>query len=817
MRHPVITAYIPRAEWKAIRLLFIGFFACMLHAHAQSCSVLTGVGKGEAYGIEDTPASDVDFPASGVETAESARAEIHKGEEDTANPASLQTRELMHKVFAFGSYSTLEQVQYNSHVYLRHRMYTRRKGPFMRYIPGMLRLDHGTHSYLSEAEMNLAFRPGENLDCKVVAFHTTAPYLSPNRFHDIGRFNFQIYDSKLFIDALLNPLHRRNRHFYHYRFLYATPADKALGKPAIARIRIRPRFANDQLASGYINMDMESGHVVSFLFTFRYQFSHITLSGRLGQSGYDRMVPQRLRVISDCHILGNRVYEVTELHSRNSFTCPLTDRQKPSRDRYDLTEYCRLRIDTTRVIISSAYFDSIRSMPLRTEEQTLLERYLAGDKDSGDEQSAAFVSLPSDSLHNSAPRLPNPTEGLSGDTLNRRAERSWKQDTQDLLLDSHAFKLSRNGRFSIKLPPVFTPSMVQWSHTRGVALRTRLHFLLAGKDRRSEPMMSFSPSVGYSFKQKQVYWQLPYKLRFAPKLSGQLTAEAGGGAHNYNNRQARELRQKLEGIEDLDTLIHIIDHFGFHDYRDQYAKTDLSLSPHPDWSFTLGARYHRRTLIDWNEVSEATGFLHYFTTLGPHAELHWTPAQRYYREGGRRIPLYSPLPSFLLTYERGYNLGKGSTGYEKIETDIHYRLPLYAMRTLYFRAGAGFYTIRGKDCFLDYDYFRFNYMPEGWNDELMGEFQTLSARWYNESRYYVRLSSGYESPMLLLSRLPLASRVIQKERIYLNLLSVHALGLYTEAGYGISTRLLDLGFFSGMGMHRTFRFGFRVVVNIFDD
>ena len=181
------------------------------------------------------------------------------------------------------------------------------------------------------------------------------------------------------------------------------------------------------------------------------------------------------------------------------------------------------------------------------------------------------------------------------------------------------------------------------------------------------------------------------------------------------------------------------------------------------------------------------------------------------------MPLYSHFPTFTLAYERGYNLKHGSNHYERVEGDIYYHLRLYALRSLYFCFGGGTYTHCGLNTFLDYDFFRFNNMPSDWTDELTGSFQLLDSRWYNESRYYVRATSSYESPMLLFARVPRLSRFVTIERLYLNLLSVRSLGLYSEIGYGIGTPLLDLGFFTSVAPGHRLDFGFRCIFKLFDD
>lgn len=742
---------------------------------------------------------------AGGGTAERARAagDVREGAAPSLPPPSEKAAAagVMERVYTYARRAGIDSLSYTADVYLRHTMYTRRGHlPVVRYVPGMLRLERGLNAYLTEARLRLQLRAPAQMDCRVVAYTSTARYQSAERLRSMGRFNFCLYEPTLFFDGLLNPLHRRNRRFYRYR--HEGLQQKADSLPPTARIRIRPRFQNEQLAEGYIDADPATGAVVHFHLTFRHRLRRVTVDGYPGLSGKASALPERLHVVSDFRLGRNRVYEVTHVLSRHTFYNDTLNLNLPKRARFDLTDRCLLRIDTSHVRTGQAYFDSlVTQLGAAASGERLPD--VTADWAAADTLPAVFSRL-------GAAAAGGGTDGEKTGQYRLLSDR-----TQDIFLSSHRFNLDRSGMFNVRLPAIISPSMVQWSGSRGVSLKARLRFTLEGRA-EERPTLQFSPMAGYSFKQRQVYWQLPLVLRFAPCYDGALSLEAGGGSRSYNNRQADELRQLVRHWEHYDTLEHIIDRFGFHDYRDAYARADASLSPLPGLTLTIGVRYHRRTLTKWNRLAQDGGLDRYYSTCGPRLMLEWTPAQYYYRRRRLRLPLYSRYPTLQLCYERGYGTGPGDTHYERLEAGMRYRLPLYALRTLFLRAGAGLYTQRGRESFIDYDFFRFSYMPSDWTDDMTCEFQTLSARWYNESRYYLMLTSAYESPLLLLSRLPLLSRAVLKERIYLNLLSVRALGGYGELGYGLSTHLVNLGLFMGMAEVRHIRFGFKFVLHFFD-
>lgn len=721
------------------------------------------------------------FPLCAVSAAGTAPAEKGKA-------SSRKADSIMQKVFSYAEQFRPDSLQYVSDVYLRHTVHTKRRGQIVRYVPGMFRLERGSNDYLSELHLRLQHHPPGQFGCKIIAYNSTSRYQRAQRLGNIGRFNAQIYAPQLFSDYILNPLHKRNRK--HYRYVLSPQQDTA---SSILRIDVRPLFNNELLVQqGVIEIEAGTGAVRHFTLRFRHHLQRYLISADMKGTGKQSLLPDRLRITSDFRLSGNKVNELTEIVARHEFQTSDTTRRSDE-NRYDLTSSSLLRIDTARTITDCGYFDSFRRFPLRKSEQRILEQYKLSHGISTQDGS----------------RPPHPADSTRNEGGRKR------EQTQDFLLSSHRFNIGQHSQ--IKLPALITPSMIGWNASKGLSLQTKVRWDIFTKDYRAIPVMELAPKVGYSFKQHQVYWETPFLLRFCPELNGAWSINAGGGAHIYNNRQAEELRHKLEGIGKYDSLLSIIDSYGFHDYRDTYFQTDMALSPVPGLRLTFGARYHRLKLIEWNETAAAAQMKHHYSSAGPRVQIEWTPGQYYYRDGRHRIPLYSPCPTFLLSYERGYAIGRGQTHYERLESDIRYRLPLYAMRTLYFRMGAGFYTQRGNDCFLNYDYFRFSYIPEQWDDEMTGEFQLLSSRWYNESRYYVRFTGTYESPMLFFSRIPLLSGLVQKERFYLNMLTVKSLGIYSELGYAVSTNLLNLGAFVGIAPDHSANVGCKVVLKFFED
>lgn len=698
---------------------------------------------------------------------------------------SINADSVMARVFTFTRRYGLRAAAFRSEVYVRHTLSTRRRNIFTRYMPDMLRLERGSRSYFGEQLSHYQFRPPAEVYKKDIAAYSTMPYLRQERDEWIGRYSLSIYEPNIFTDRILSPVNRRNRRYYRYRYL----SGYIHAGRRIVRLQVRPRISNTQLVKGTISVEEQTGRVVSFSLNFFYGWSRIHVTGEMGREGQSALMPKRILLTSRLRFLGNHIDEAYEATASYQMEKNVQEADT-GRHRFDLTKRYQLHTDTTSMRRDKAYFDQHRPFPLQEKQQKIYDLAARGD------------SLRSDSLQEDEAGA----EALEGSWTFRLSDA-----TESLLFDSHTLSLAPSAR--LKLPAILTPSMVQWSRSRGLSLQTRVNFHADFTRLRS---LEFSPRVGYNFKDRQVYWRLPLTLNVLPHNDGCFTLEASGGDHIYNARQADEVRRRLHGITNYDSLSKVFDRYDFSYYRDNRLLATFTFSPIVGLRLSMGWRLHRRVLLHWNDVASANGMSRTLTGFAPRLSVCWTPALYYYRNNGRAVPLHSKWPTFLLDYERGLSTFNASTSYERIETDIQYTCPLYALRALYFRGGCGFFTRRGADCFLDYDYFRNNRFGGSWHDELSGQFQLLDSRWYNESRHYVRLSAAYESPMLLFSRLRWLTRVVQKERLYINLLNVGTLGYYSEWGYGLSTPVVDVAGFIAVAGHSQTGVGVKFVLRLGD-
>ena len=546
------------------------------------------------------------------------------------------------------------------------------------------------------------------------------------------------------------------------------------------RIKIVPRFYNTQLVTGYVDVDTLSGAVRYYSFSFYYEMTRFRISGTTGREGKASLFPERFNIATRSSVLGNSFNASFIGHADYTFPVPRDSvPPKPRRHRFDLTAEYLQRIDTTKAVHTQEYFDSIRYYPLPADARNAYD-------------------------------ITRQREASLSQIGSVKRERTGIEEAFDFLLDRHRWNMGSAGQ--IKLPAIITPEMFSWSKRKGFVLQTRMR-LDFNVSKSSH--LRIAPKASYSFGQKEFYWRLPVTFSFAPRKDMKISFEMGNGNHIYSGLQAEEVRRQMQGSDDFHKLDELLSSYDFNFYRNFYMRMDYSVEPLAGLKFETGVRYHRRSLIGWGEEAAQHGMKRLAESFAPRLHAEWTPCLYYYREtSGRRVPLYSQWPTLRFDYERGFSAGSLETSYERIEFDAAYVIPLYALRSIYIRGGGGLYTRRGAGYFLDFDYFCDENLPEGWQDAMSGRFYALGGRWYNESRYYARLSATYESPMMLFSRLKWLARVVQRERIYANIVSLTELNPYAEIGYGISTHVLDVSGFVGLAPGQKLSLGAHIILHL---
>ena len=690
---------------------------------------------------------------------------------------------IVNRVYAFTEDNKYRIGHLESKIYLKFHMQNERKNIAMRLIPFVGRQAKGKNSYLGESEFRFTYTAPGIINKKQTALYSTTPYLGDIQDLMITSFNMTIYEPTLLHNRILSPMNRRNRNYYNYH-LDATFADSGR---VIQRVSIKPRIFNMQLVNGYMDVVASTGEVRKFFCMFNYDLQHFTLVVDLGDKGLEKLLPKRIRQFYDFKFMKNRIGYYFDVHCEYENVLPYNENAVKALlgfNGHNLTFLNELNTNSTRADRTAAYFEQHRPLPLSPSEDSV---YTVFQKSRSKQD-----TVPEPVVHK---------------------KKQLSESMEDLFLGSHHVYIGT--RDLLRLSPLISPSMVEWSNRKGLSLKTKIRMKYNFKHDRN---LTSNLHLGYNFRRNEFFWKIPTYFSFSAKHDGKLYVEVGNGNKSYNSAQAEEVRNHLSSNQEYDSLLNVFNRYTFNYYNDFFVKSNVSYEVANGLTCKLGLVYHERKLTDWNEEAGKNGISKRYRSFAPNVYVEWTPGQYYYWHKNKKQKLFSKWPTLSAEYERGVAAMNCHNKYERWEFESKQKINLYALHSLYLRFGAGFYTKKENTYFVDYSNFRYNSLPASWLDEMNGQFEALDSRWYNESDYYARACVSYESPMLVFSRFKPLTQYIKRERIYCNLLSVHALNPYTELGYAISTHIFDLGAFMGFTSHSSgITFGWSFALRFFDN
>ena len=641
---------------------------------------------------------------------------------------------LLNKVFAHQN--TMENITDTIGINMYSKIYynTHRRNFGLWLIPSMYAIADGQRQFLAE-QYSRVYYTGRNNDPmkpKRQLFYTTIPRQRTIMNTLDAYMRPHIYSPTIFGRQILSPFCRENKRFYKYTI---TGRDKQT-----TYISFKPRFTkNTQLIIGTGIIDNETGLIL--LMQFEGEYDMVSFQTRLMNNKVGNVIlPQMSHTWTDFKFLGNHI--TSSFHSVYDSPITLPD---------------TLEIEGDRQV-----FDTIRPVGLTHEEQAVYDRY--------------------DSLH--APK-PDTTAA--------------EQERHDLLKDIgwniigwHLVSSHRahTENYYVKLSPIFEPQYFSYSHSKGLSYKMKLNIEYYLNKNAQLNMYS---NVGYNFKYKQFYFEVPFQWVYDVKRNNYTELEWTHGDRISNSTVVDQLEEEYGELEEFKEK-------DFDMFNDERLHLINSMQLTPQIRMEVGAVYHsRRSVV--KEDMQRYGKPWKYRSLAPMIGIKLTP----WRKG----------PVFSIDYERGLKNKWFDQKYERWEADASYMHPLPSTQTLNLRMGYGFYTLRSGNYFMDYTNFRNDNLPGGWDDDWTGDFQLLSRRMYNQSRYYLRSNVSYETPILLSSFIPWLGEYMERERFYLSSLFIQHHKPYQELGYSFTTRFVSLAAFVSFSNITPIEFGTKISLELF--
>ena len=656
---------------------------------------------------------------------------------------------LLERIYTFRSKYTHGVKGFATNVYTKHLYQTHRRNVTLWAIPSTYAIAKGERSFVSEQYSRLYFRSVSDFDHRRQVYYTTIPHSSRTLPTLTEFITPNLYEVTMYGDHILSPFCKENRMYYRYWSAYI-----GHGK---MRLYFRPRVvSNTQLVTGKAIVDHATGQIEQLEMEGEFDMIRFRTLTMQGESGSRALLPRLCRTSIEFRFAGNHVTsDFTTLYD-----CPIT-----------LPD--TLDIEGDRQLI-----DSIRPVSLSEEEMKVYESF---NQREGITDDAAADSLAADSLvadksyeHLMTHTLDPYTELDTITAEPERRSRDWvKYIGWDLIGSNVIHGLGKSTKKGyVRLSPILSPQYISYSSSKGVSYKMRLR----GEYRFSpSTILSMSPYIGYRWKDHEFYFEVPLWLQYSPKHKASWFFNVSKNNQIGNSVVLDDLVQKTGmPIEELSDKQW--DYFG-----DNMLHLSHSMYVVPQLSLSVGLTYHIRKAKHAGRLSEL-GLTNKYLSLAPSVSVGWRP--------------WPKAPLLTVDYERGIKSKHLNIDYERWEADLSLKHYMSHLQTLNMRIGGGVYTRRTGSYFMDFANFRDNNLPEGWDDDWSGEFQLLDSRLYNESRYYLRGNLSYETPLICGYLMPILGRYVERERFYCNTLNIEHTRLYSEVGYGFTTRFLSIGVFA---------------------
>ena len=625
----------------------------------------------------------------------------------------------------------------HTNIYIRYYFNTERRNFTLMAIPSMYAISRGRREFAGESYSTIYIK--DNIVKEAVQqLNTGTIPRHKTAMTTLNKYLLpDIYGVTIIDNQLLSPFNRHNVSLYRYTITNLTGNR--------AEIVFRPKRYNTQLVSGSAIADRNTGRIIKINISGEYDMVRFHITAEMGKKGIRSLLPKTCDIDASFHFVGNKIK--ASFHSVYDNPIYLPDSIVNSHD--------------TKLMAG------IRPDPLPVEIKELYAR--------------------NDSARNKA-----------DSTRLKKEESMWKKilwnSFGDYVINRTKGNFGTNRQGAFRISPILNPLYLSYSGRRGLTYK----FKINGSYKFSlNSDFSVAFNAGYSFKQKQLYFNIPVKFNFNKKRNGYVGLEIGNGNRITNSSIVDQV--KHESLDSIDWDRMNLDYF-----KDFYVKYAANYDLSDQWSVKPGLIFHRRSAVDKAGFEMAGRPVSYYS-LAPSLQVQFRPS-------GWDGPIITT------DYERGIHAGKANMEYERFEFDVAWIKRLYSLRSLSLRLGGGFYTSKSKNSyFLDYANFKEENIPVGWNDNWTGEFQLLNSNWYNVSEYYARANATYESPLMILSRIPYVGRMIEMERIYVNALFVEHLTPYIEYGYGFTNRFFSMGIFMATRNKEFDGFGCRFGFELFRD
>ena len=643
---------------------------------------------------------------------------------------------ILHRIYNYQKTLTPEINGVKDNVYAKFRFNVEKRNVALWLIPTMYVLAKDPREYIRESYNKVHFTDAHHYDINSQVLAGTIRHNRKAMPPLLDYMTPNIYDIALYDGHMLSPFNKCNRRYYRYT--------QKLQNDGTTRLDFHPKNYNTQLLNGYAIVETETGRIIRTVLNGEFDMVTFRTEISQGQEGGRSVMPSRCTTAAAFRFVGNRISVLFDANYHCNQTLP----------------------DSISSTSSRELMDQVRPIPLSETDKQIYEAY--------------DINRRQDSLVQAQDTTP-------------KKQRLWKKIFWDTIGDNLVTPISAESEeASFSMSPIINPLYLSYSHDRGVRYKMRFRTRYTFSKYR---YLTFNPTFGYTFKDRQFYFTAPLRMTYNPKRNGYAEVIFGNG-NRISNSSVMDVINKAH----QDTIN--FENTDMDKFRDHHLSVSNNIMLFDWFDVEAGFIYHRRTAIN-KDMMHQYGMPDEYRSFAPMI-------------GFKFLPWLNRGPLISIDYERAIKgVNKSNLEYERWEVDAQWKKKIPGLRVLNLRAGGGLYTNKKDNLFVDFANFRDENLPEGWDDDWSGNFQLLSSRTYNESDYYLRGNVSYESPMLAATWIPYLGKYIEKERFYLSGVLLERSRPYFELGYGFTNRYISVGAFASFKNTRFERIGVEVEFELF--
>ena len=192
---------------------------------------------------------------------------------------------------------------------------------------------------------------------------------------------------------------------------------------------------------------------------------------------------------------------------------------REGKSKYDLSDSYNLQCETASYHTDSAYFETLRPIPLSESERKLYEE-----------------------------------DALRKDTIQRnikpksKSQVFWGQ-VGDVLISDYKLNLSNLG--SVKCSPIINPFLLSYSGSNGLSYRQSFKYNRLFKHDR---LLRVVPKLGYNFTRKEFYWSVNSEFNYLPEKMGTFHVDFGNGNRIYSSDVLDDLKAIPDSVFDFNQI-----------------------------------------------------------------------------------------------------------------------------------------------------------------------------------------------------------------------------------------------------------------------